>query len=160
MIIEYEKMITKTIMFYEKMLGLPVDMNNIDEYVHSLTLPGYAKVFMDVYQMNIIDNDNLATLGDSVLGLCICKYFYDNDSSTKKGMISDMKKRLGCNEFLNEIGENILNLDRYLFKIKRDLDCYKAYATAVESIMGCIFTQYGLDASMDFFVENILNYMK
>ena len=32
-------------------------MNNIDEYVHSLTLPGYAKVFMDVYQMNIIDND-------------------------------------------------------------------------------------------------------
>ena len=74
MIIEYEKMITKTIMFYEKMLGLPVDMNNIDEYVHSLTLPGYAKVFMDVYQMNIIDNDNLATLGDSVLGLCICKY--------------------------------------------------------------------------------------
>ena len=138
MIIEYEKMITKTIMFYEKMLGLPVDMNNIDEYVHSLTLPGYAKVFMDVYQMNIIDND----------------------SSTKKGMISDMKKRLGCNEFLNEIGENILNLDRYLFKIKRDLDCYKAYATAVESIMGCIFNQYGLDASMDFFVENILNYMK
>lgn len=160
MIIDYDKMSERAFYFYESVLGLKVDINSIDEYIHSLTLPGYCYTYKKIYNENMIDNDNLATLGDAVLGLCICKFFYDNDSSMTMGKISQMKSRLGCNEFLNEIGLNVLRLDKYLFKIKNDLTVYKAYATAVESILGCIFNQHGMNAAMDFFVKNILYYMK
>lgn len=160
MILDYEKMKEITIEFYQGQLGVDVNIRNIDEYIHSLSLPGYCKVFNRLNQISIIDNNNLATLGDGVLGLCICKYFYDNDSSMSKHLISTMKIKLGCNEFLNEIGLNVLHLDKYLFKIARDLEDYKAYATAVESIIGCLYNQHGFDCVMDFFVQNLLYYMK
>lgn len=160
MIFNYDKMILKTKEFYEDFLGFIINEREIDEYIHSLSLPTYCYVFREIYQMNIIDNDNLATLGDSVLGLCICKYFYDNDASMSKHHLSEMKSRLGSNEFLNSVGVEVLHLNKYLFKTKKDLENIKAYATAVESIIGCIFNQYGLNATLDFFVKYILNYMK
>lgn len=156
----YLDLYKRTQMFYERELGIIVNTKMIDEYIHSLTAPDYARLFSEHDPNHLLDHGNLATLGDSVLSLCICKYFYDNDSSMDKNQISLMKVRLGKNEFLNEIGEEKLHLGKYLFRTTHDLEDKKLFATTVEAIIGCIYNMNGFEKAMDFFLRYLLNNMK
>ncbi len=116
MLLTYEEMSDRAFKFYDD-LQINIPKKYADLAVRSLTMPQYAKEYIDSNNNPIGDHCALATVGDAVCEAFVMLKEY-NDALTADDL--DKKKESLQNEKLNLVGE--LMLKGVLFTSNNDLE--------------------------------------
>lgn len=134
---------------------LKIKYNDIKIYERALTHSSFA------YENNVIDNERLEFLGDSVLGFLMTEHLYlkfDID----EGKMSKMKAKAISSDALY-IYANHINLKKYikLGKGEKNKGPNEAIiSNSFEAFLGAIYLDKGIETTKNIFKKNILPYLK
>jgi ribonuclease-3 len=138
--------------------------DHLNQFIQEKNLPINVK-WLDLasthrsYQnspQNILNNEKLENLGDSVLDLVAIDWLYDNNPQGKEGDYTKLRSEIVCDENLFKVGKrlelsNIMQLDKGTSLTEKIL------ADCVEALFGGIFKQHeensqkGYNVVKDFF---------
>lgn len=102
-------------------------------------------------------NENLEFLGDSVLGLVIGEYLYDNfDEAIDEGTMSQIRSKIVCTESLLSVSKK-LGIAKYLLLTNnKDVSAdyhQKQFADVVEALISGIYIDQGLTVVKSFILS-------
>ena len=100
---------------------------------------------------NLIHNQRLEFLGDSILGATLSKWLYGKYPTNNEGELSKKKAILARGSNLAEIGKS-LNLEKFIFAARSEKNkdgCYRAslIEDVLESVIGAIVLDSDFDAA-------------
>ncbi len=100
------------------------------------------------------NNERLEFLGDSVLGLVVCRYLYDRHPHLSEGRLAQIKASLVSTTCLARQARS-LNLDRYLRLGRGELLAHggarrNIQADTLEAVIGALFLDGGMEAARRF----------
>jgi ribonuclease-3 len=104
-------------------------------------------------------NERLEMLGDSVLGLVVTDYLFNNFPDHEEGGLTNLKSLLVNRKILSQIARQA-GLGKYIYLNEAEersggRERESILADAVEAIIGAIYLDGGLEAASDFIYENI-----
>lgn len=108
---------------------------------------------------NEAHNERLEFLGDSVLGLVISHYLFEQRPNMPEGELTKIRANIVCEESLSEVSKR-LNVGKYLFLGKGEettggRDRTSILADAMEAVIGAVYLDGGIECAK----EIILGYM-
>jgi len=118
----------------------------------------YANEFK---QKKIYDNERLEFLGDSVLGLVVSNYLFNEYRELTEGELSKYRANLVCEESLHKMA-GTLNLGKYLLLGKGEeanggRNRPSILADALEALIGGIYLDGGMAAAQRFIILRFFN---
>lgn len=152
-ILEFGRLRTESIPLLEKLIGFTLGDHQIVS--QALTCSGFAKEYNDVSQEKILDHDGLGTLGDAVLKSIISEKLFRQNPAITKGELTDAKRELENNPELQAIGLR-LDIEKLLLHRNNELKGKKKLATAIEAVVAAIYLSNGLDDTVKFVEQFIL----
>ena len=140
---------------FEKNLGYT--FNNISILKNALTHTSYTNEHKDT---SPVSNERMEFLGDSVLGLSVSEFLYNNYKNLPEGVLSKIRASVVCEESLAKIASS-LNLGNYIYMGKGELMTggkLKPSVTsdAMESVIAAIY----LDSDFNTVKKYILGWLK
>jgi dsRNA-specific ribonuclease len=127
----------------------------IEYALQAITCSGFANEYNTVSKDQISNHDGLATVGDTVLKMCLALKLFTENSAVTKGDLTETKKKWEKNANLEMIGKR-LSIKEILFHTNTDLSGKKKLATSIEAILGAIYITHGTESTMDFIKKYIL----
>ena len=120
---------------------------------NALTHTSYA------YEKNVLSNEKLEFLGDSILEFISSKYLYNNFPKLSEGEMTKVRATIVCEESLYKIAKKH-NFSDFLFLGKSELSSNKEVrqaimADSVEAIIAAIYFDGGLENAEKFIIENL-----
>lgn len=107
-------------------------------------------------------NRSYETLGDSILGMIVSSYIFQAYRGFLEGQVTKLKSTIVNNKLLSEVCHSKLNMtDLILVDRSAMINATgreTVQAGAVESLIGAIFLDQGMDAAGDFVYRNIVQY--
>ncbi len=113
-------------------------------------------------------NERIEFLGDSVLGMIVCEFLFENFLECSEGKLSNLKAKLvdavACHQYIDRLG-----LNSYILLGKGELQHLhrserRIYANFFEALVGAIFLDGGFEEAKNFFlyhfkdsIQQILN---
>ncbi len=143
----------------EKVLGYNFYNKNL--LLIALTHKSYTYYFKQEY---ILSNERLEFLGDAVLGLIISEILMEKYPNYKEGILTKIKSRIVSEAILFKIASQ-LNLKKFILLGKSEFVSHNhkknsIIADAIESIIGAIYTDGGLDAARFFIKKHFYKYIE
>ncbi|MDD3098237.1 MAG: ribonuclease III [Candidatus Pacebacteria bacterium] len=140
----------------EKKLGLK--FNNIDLLKRALTHRSFLNENKEWFKIG--QNERLEFLGDAVFGLIAAEYLFRKYPKLKEGELTSLRAALINSNSLLEVADK-LEIKKYLLVSKGEKkELKKAHpyflANAVESIVGAIYLDQGLEETSEFIEKHIL----
>ncbi len=122
--------------------------------MEALTHSSYAN---ERKNKNVLYNERLEFLGDSVLGLVISDHLFKNHSDLPEGELTKIRAKIVCEPTLSECAKSI-KIGKYLFLGKGEeatggRDRTSILADAYEALIGSIYMDGGLESSKDFIMS-------
>jgi ribonuclease-3 len=110
--------------------------------------------------LNLLCNERLEFLGDSVLGMIVAYYLYENFPELPEGRMTRIRAELVCEQSLVNIAAE-LNLGKYIMlgkgeELSGGRKRPSILADAVEAIIAALYLDGGMDASRSFIERFIL----
>jgi len=141
----------------EKILEL--EFNNIDLLKRALTHRSFLNENKEWGEIG--HNERLEFLGDSILGLIVAEYLFNEYSELREGDLTALRAALINSDSLLDVADK-LNLKKYLLVSKgekNELEKSHPYflANAVEAIVGAIYLDKGFDEAREFVTKHILS---
>lgn len=120
----------------------------------ALTHPSYAQE-----KNSVVNNQRLEFLGDGVLNLVVAEYLYNHYQSKAEGELTKIRARVVCEKALLGVADSI-NMGNYLLlgrgeEMSGGRQRKSILADAVESIIGAIYLDQGIDAARDFVLKHL-----
>ncbi|NLW87540.1 MAG: ribonuclease III [Planctomycetes bacterium] len=128
----------------------------------NLHLLELALTHSSVAPTRVQSNERLEFLGDSVLGLVVCDYLYQNCQSLLEGEMTKVKSAVVSRQTCSVVAEEIGLGDLLLLGkgMTRSGALPQSISAAVlESLIGAIFLDGGLQAAADFIMRNIRSHI-
>ncbi len=127
---------------------------NEDLLSTALTHPSYAQE-----KNSIVNNQRLEFLGDGVLNLLVAEYLYNNYQTKAEGELTKIRARVVCEKALLGVADGI-NMGEYLLlgrgeEMSGGRKRKSILADAVESIIGAIYLDQGIDAARGFVLKHL-----
>lgn len=102
------------------------------------------------------DNERLEFLGDSVLGLAVSNYLFNEYQNLTEGELSKYRSNLVCEESLSRIAD-MLDLGKYLLLGKGEeanggRSRTSILADALEAFIGALYLDGGMETAQEFIV--------
>ena len=127
----------------------------------------YEKAFTHKSALNEIykeSNERLEFIGDSVLNLVIAQYLYEKYPQEQEGFLTRIRTKLVRGETLSTIGKR-LNLDKFIVMNEKGMKNEwnknpKLIENALESLIGAIYLDKGLNSSKNFIHKHITSSFK
>ncbi len=132
--------------------------SNVSLLLEALTHRSY------VYHSNgsAVSNERLEFLGDSVLGVVIAKYLFDNNPDYDEGDLTKTKALLVNETSLSMVGADIGLNDLILMSPEEEKsggrDRSSIISDAMEAVIGALFLDGGLKAARNFIYQTVLRY--
>ncbi|MGO1367887.1 MAG: ribonuclease III [Senegalia sp. (in: firmicutes)] len=135
--------------------------NNINLLNKALTHSSYANEFKS---KKILYNERLEFLGDSVLGLVVSDYIFNNYKDLPEGELTKVRALSVCEPSLAKRSIK-LKVGEYLLLGKGEeatggRNRISILSDAFEAIIGSIYLDGGMDASREFILDNLLTTIK
>lgn len=135
--------------------------NNINLLNKALTHSSYANEFKS---KKILYNERLEFLGDSVLGLVVSDYIFNNYKELPEGELTKVRALSVCEPSLAKRSIK-LKVGEYLLLGKGEeatggRNRISILSDAFEAIIGSIYLDGGMDASREFILDNLLATIK
>ncbi|MFI3209814.1 MAG: ribonuclease III [Peptostreptococcaceae bacterium] len=104
-------------------------------------------------------NERLEFLGDSVLGIVISDYLFENEKKLPEGELTKLRANIVCEESLSEVAKSI-RLGEFMFLGKGEeatggRERVSILADAFEAIIAAIYLDSGIFESKKFILENM-----
>lgn len=120
----------------------------------ALTHPSYAQE-----KNSMVNNQRLEFLGDGVLNLVVAEYLYKHYQSKAEGELTKIRARVVCEKALLGVADSI-NMGEYLLlgrgeEMSGGRKRKSILADAVESIIGAIYLDQGIDAARTFILKHL-----
>ncbi len=108
---------------------------------------------------NLRSNERLEFLGDSVLGITVAEYLFENLTSLPEGRLTRIRAGLVCEDALYSFAKRI-DLGRYIMLGKGEentggRDRHSILADAFEALIAAIYLDGGSDKARDFILSFI-----
>ena len=157
LLIKKRRMIQSDFNKIEKILGL--EFNNIDLLKRALTHRSFLNENKEWGEIG--HNERLEFLGDSILGLIVAEYLFNEYSELREGDLTALRAALINSDSLLDVADK-LNLKKYLLVSKgekNELEKSHPYflANAIEAIVGAIYLDKGFDEAREFVAKHILS---
>lgn len=139
---------------FEKILGYK--FKNTAYLKNALTHTSYINEHKN---QNVVSNERMEFLGDSVLGLSVSEYLYLNYKNRSEGTLSKIRASVVCEASLAKLASK-LNLSKYMIMGKGELmsggnEKPSITSDAMESVIAAIY----LDSNFDTVKKMILNWL-
>ena len=136
---------------------LDIEIKKKEYFEQALTHRSYLQVVTD---KNLLSNERLEFLGDSVLGLIIADYLFSLHVNVMEGELTKMRSWL-VNKNTLAIFARHLGLDKYLlmsFSAAKALEkgSENILADALEAIIGAIYLDSGISLARKFIINTLL----
>jgi len=120
----------------------------------ALTHPSYAQE-----KNSVVNNQRLEFLGDGVLNLLVAEYLYNHYQTKAEGELTKIRARVVCEKALLGVADSI-NMGEYLLlgrgeEMSGGRKRKSILADAVESIIGAIYLDQGIDAAREFVLKHL-----
>lgn len=104
-------------------------------------------------------NERLEFLGDSVLGLVISDYLFNERKDLSEGKLTKLRANVVCEESLSRVAKK-LDVGNFLFLGKGEKICGgrerdSILADATEAIIAAIYLDGGIECAKDFILSNL-----
>ncbi len=104
-------------------------------------------------------NERLEFLGDSVLGLVISDYLFNERKDLPEGKLTRLRANIVCEESLSKVARK-LELGKHLFlgkgeKISGGRNRDSILADATEAVIAAIYLDGGFEKAKDFILDNL-----
>ena len=104
-------------------------------------------------------NERLEFLGDSVLGLVISDYLFNERKDLPEGKLTKLRANVVCEESLSRVAKK-LDVGNFLFLGKGEKICGgrerdSILADATEAIIAAIYLDGGIECAKDFILSNL-----
>ncbi len=137
----------------EKLIGCSI--KNRSYYIQALM----HRSFLEQHSDYDVSNERLEFLGDSVLGLAVAEFLFENFPEKDEGFLTKVRAKLVNRLALAEAAEQI-NLAAFLLVSKNLSNNFEngsrtVLADALEALIGAVYLDNGLDAAKEF-IERIL----
>ncbi len=104
-------------------------------------------------------NERLEFLGDSVLGIVISDYLFENEKKLPEGELTKLRANIVCEESLSEVAKSI-NLGEFMFLGKGEeatggRERVSILADAFEAIIAAIYLDSGILEAKNFILKNM-----
>ncbi|MBS4539766.1 ribonuclease III [Clostridium sp. D2Q-11] len=115
-------------------------------------------------KFNLRYNERLEFLGDSVLGLIVSDYIFNNYKDYPEGELTKIRALVVCEPSLAAISKKI-DLGRFLLLGKGEestggRDRTSILSDAFEAVIGAVYIDGGIEVSRKFILENLLDTIK
>lgn len=146
------KRILQNIKMFEEIINY--EFKNKNYILEALTHSSYSNE-----NKNYAFNERLEFLGDSVLGIVISDYLFNNKEDLPEGELTKLRANIVCEESLSEVSTKI-NLGRHLLLGKGEeatggRERISILADALEAVIAAIYLDGGMENARKF----ILTYM-
>ena len=131
--------------FYRNALGIKTNEKEI--YFRAVTHKSYN---------NSTNNERLEFLGDAVLDLIVSQQLFVKNKDASEGFLSIEKSKYVSRENLNRVAERILN--KNVIKHKSSYLSKNMLGNTLESIIGAIYIDKGMQACEKFILKHILQF--
>ena len=130
---------------------------NISLLQNALTHSSYAN---ERWHNSLMSNERLEFLGDSILGMCVAEYLYQNFPDRPEGELTRMRADMVCEKTLAAVA-NRIDLGRHLLlgngeELGGGRSRNSILADAVESVIAASFLDGGMEAAKQFIRQFIL----
>ncbi len=121
----------------------------------------HRSVLPSLHEPRMQSNERLELLGDAVLGLAVTEFLYNRYPEKEEGELTAMKSLLVSRKILAKVA-NRLNLGDYLLLSEAEIKSggrtrHSIVADAMESVIGAMYLDGGLETARKFVVDNVLN---
>jgi len=121
-----------------------------------------ALTHASIAQNRLASNERLEFLGDSILGMVVCRYLYDNYPEYLEGALTKIKSAVVSRKTCAEIAEKI-GLHEYLFlgngiSLRSKLPMSLS-AAALESLIAAMAIDGGLERTAEFILRHMVPYI-
>ena len=140
---------------------LGYEFKNKDLLNTALTHSSYAN---ENKRQNIVNNERLEFLGDSVLGMTVADYLYRTREDMPEGQMTKLRAELVCEKSLASVAEK-LDLGQYILLGHGEeqgggRERHSIIADAVEAVIAAIYLDGGYDKASEFIHRFILEPME
>lgn len=140
---------------------LGYEFKNKDLLNTALTHSSYAN---ENKRQNIVNNERLEFLGDSVLGMTVADYLYRTREDMPEGQMTKLRAELVCEKSLASVAEK-LDLGQYILLGHGEeqgggRERHSIIADAVEAVIAAIYLDGGCDKASEFIHRFILEPME
>lgn len=109
-------------------------------------------------------NERLEFLGDSVLGIVISDYLFENEKYLPEGELTKIRANIVCEESLSEVAKNI-DLGSFMFLGKGEegtggRERVSILADGFEAVIASIYLDSGLSDAKKFILKNMKDIIK
>ena len=149
-------MFKKNKKFEELQKNLGYKFKNVDYLTNALTHSSYSN---ENKGFKSINNERLEFLGDSVLGIVVSKYIYNELPNYPEGDLSKLRAQVVCEDMLNEIAIK-LQVGKFLILGKGEeatggRERKSILADSIEAIIAAIYLDGGLEKAEIFVLNNL-----
>lgn len=135
----------------EKTIGYK--FNDIELLKNALTHTSFA------YENNVLSNEKLEFLGDSILEFISSEYIYNKYKNLKEGEMTKVRATVVCEKSLYKVADK-LRFGEYLFLGKSEKGTNgktrpAILADSVEAVIAAIYIDGGLEPVKQFIIENL-----
>jgi ribonuclease-3 len=138
----------------ERAIGVPI--KNKSYYIQALT----HRSFIEQNNDNDSSNERLEFLGDSILGLAVAEYLFDEFPDKDEGFLTKVRAKLVNKLVLAEAAEKIKLVDYILISnnVKNTFmpGAKTILSDAFEALIGAIYLDNGLEATRNFITRVLI----
>ena len=147
----------KHLRFAEK---INIEFNNTNLIKEALTHSSFKNENKGI---EVTDNERLEFFGDSVLGLVISEYLF-NELDLPEGNLTKIRSAIVCEEGLSEFAR-LLDIGNFICFGKGELanggkTRPSILSDAVEAVIGAIYLDAGYEVVRDFVLQNFTSYIR
>ena len=108
--------------------------------------------------------ERLEFLGDSVLGVVVSRYIYDNYSSFPEGELTRLRAAVVCESSLSQLARK-LNIGQHIYLSKGEMQSGGAHKDAIlcdvfEAVIAAIYLDSNMENAQEFILNNLADVIK
>lgn len=139
---------------------LNIKIINSAYFEQALTHRSYLQVLTE---KNIISNERLEFLGDSILGIVVSDYLFRNNPDSPEGDLTKIRSWMVNRNSLTFAAEQ-LNLNKFIklsFSASKSLEAgnKSILADALEAIIAAVYLDRGFDYAKNFICETVIKHL-
>lgn len=117
------------------------------------------KSYINESDGSIKSYERLEFLGDSVLGVVVSRYIYDNYASFPEGELTKLRAAVVCERSLSQLARN-LNMGEYIYLSKGEMQSGGADKDAIlcdvfEAVIAAIYLDSNMEKARTFILNNL-----
>ncbi len=122
------------------------------------------KSYVNESDSKIKSYERLEFLGDSVLGVVVSRYIYDNYSTFPEGKLTRLRASVVCERSLSQMARK-LNMGEYIILSKGEMQCGGANKDAIlcdvfEAVIAAIYLDSNMENARKFVLNNLADIIK